>query len=68
LLKEASKNGSSKGICIGPACDTLDVLFVDDILIFCERYQRIVCQEMRYTSTINLEEKKKNLIKNVNKK
>jgi hypothetical protein len=42
LIKEAIENGSFKGICIGPTCNITHLLFVDDILIFCEGTRRIV--------------------------
>jgi hypothetical protein len=34
LLKEASENGSIKGICIEQDCNITHILFVDDVQIF----------------------------------
>jgi hypothetical protein len=42
LIKEVATHGSFKGICIGPTCNITHLLFVDDILIFCEGTRRVV--------------------------
>jgi hypothetical protein len=42
LIKEVAYRGSFKGICIGLACNITHLLFMDDILIFCECTRRIV--------------------------
>jgi hypothetical protein len=42
LLKEAFENGSFKGVNIGTSCNITHLLFVDDILIFCEGSRRVV--------------------------
>jgi hypothetical protein len=42
LIKEASKNGSFKGVNIGTTCNITHLLFVDDILIFYEGTRRVI--------------------------
>jgi hypothetical protein len=42
LLKEAYENGSFKGINIDTSCNITHILFVDDILIFCEGSRRVL--------------------------
>jgi len=42
LLKEAYENGNFKGIFIVQTCNIIDVLFVDDVLIFHDNTRRIV--------------------------
>jgi hypothetical protein len=42
LLKEVEGNGSIKGVPIGVSCNITHLLFVDDILIFCEGTRRVI--------------------------
>jgi hypothetical protein len=42
LTKEATDRGSLKRICYGPSCNITHILFVDDIMIFCESTRRVV--------------------------
>jgi hypothetical protein len=42
LFKEASKNGSFKGICLGLMFSITYLMFMDDVLIFYEDFRRII--------------------------
>jgi hypothetical protein len=64
LLKEASENGSFKGICIGLACNITHLLFMDDIMIFCEGSRRIV---KKFKNILDLFYKATSMIINLDK-